>query len=200
MSSPTSHRPTLACRLTRLRASLADQPPSGVRRHCATCADCRQYFDTVTALETRLRRSAAPARATAPATLEARILNAVDRSQREERRPSSRGAWGLAAVAAAALAAVIAFRIHPAPPVDASPEVASIEDVMTVASELPKQWLATLRPGAVKLLEANPLQTEIASVGSDARSALSFLALNFLPTNEEAAPLTEPVSQPRQTS
>ena len=182
MSSPITRLPLL-CRATRVRAAWFSQPDSNVSRHCATCADCRAYFSTVDQLETRLRRDAPAITTNVPSNLESRILQAVDRSQLQERRPYRNLSWGIAALASAAVVAVATLQLQrPAPQETAAP-VGSVEDVLAVANELPKQWFATVQPGATKLLEENPLQLEIASVSSDARSALDFLAMNFLPTD-----------------
>ncbi|HTO04056.1 MAG TPA: hypothetical protein VL069_10160 [Opitutus sp.] len=198
MSSPKSNRVPLACRWTRFRAALTNNP-AFARGHCATCADCWDYFAAADQLEANLRRQAT-ATAPVPATLERRILNAVQHSPRAERRRPWQASWALGGLAAAAIAAVIVFRIQRTPPADAAPPVASIDDVLIVAQELPKQWFATLQPGAVRLLEANPLQEEIASVSADAQSALNFLALNFLPSNEKAFRASDPAAPPRQSS
>jgi hypothetical protein len=187
MSSPIN-RLSLRCRATRARAAWLSQPDSNVSRHCATCADCHAYFSTADQLETRLRRDA-PARATnVPSSLESRILRAVDDSQLQERRPRRNLSWGIAVLAAAAVVAVATLQLQrPAPQETAAP-VGTVEDVLAVASELPKQWFAAVQPGATKLLEENPLQLEIASVSSDARSALDFLAMNFLPAGRTSRP------------
>jgi hypothetical protein len=182
MSSPINRLPLL-CRATRVRAAWLSHSDSSVSRHCATCVDCRAYFSTDNQLETRLRRDA-PARTTnVPSNLESRILQAVDRSQLQERSPRRTLSWGLAALASAAVVAVATVQLHRPASQPTSAPAGTVEDVLAVASELPKQWFATVQPGATKLLEENPLQLEIASVSSDARSALDFLAMNFLPTD-----------------
>ena len=199
MSSPKSNRVPLVCRWTRFRAALTDNPSVAARGHCTTCADCWDYFAAADQLETTLRRQATST-PPIPGTLERRILNALQHSSREERRGPRQWSWVLGGLVAAVVATVIVFRIQETPPVDAPQPVASIDDVLIVAQELPKQWFATLQPGAVRLLETNPLQQEIASVSSDARSALNFLALNFLPSTENASPASHPGSPPRQSS
>ena len=199
MSSPKSNRRPLVCRWTRFRAALSDNPTFTARGHCTTCADCRDFFAATDQLETSLRRQAILT-APAPATLERRIMNAVQHSPREERRRPRQFSWVLGGLTAAAAAAVIVIRIQPIRPAQTPEPAASIDDVLIVAQELPKQWFATLQPNAVKLLETNPLQQEIASVSSDARSALSFLALNFLPSNENGFPASDAASPPPQSS
>lgn len=199
MSSPKSNRVPLVCRWTRFRAALSDNPTFTARGHCTTCADCGNFFAASDQLETSLRRQAVMT-TPVPATLERRILNVVQPSPREERRHPRQFAWALGGLTAAAVAAVSVMRIQPVPPAQTPEPAASIDDVLIVAQELPKQWFATLQPNAVKLLETNPLQQEIASVSSDARSALSFLALNFLPSNELGLPASDSASLPPQSS
>lgn len=188
MSKLTPGRPRLICRWTRFRAALANDSSCRERQHCATCADCRAYFAAMNQFESSLRRDAVAAGGRAPATMETRIMNAVQRAERPNRRPQRSFGLALAGLAAVAMAAVVMVRIQPSGHVDVRGEAASIQDVLVVAQQLPDQ-IATLRPSAMKLLTDNSLQTEIASVQSDARSALDFLALNFLPaTPKETAP------------
>ena len=198
MSSEESKKIPLACRFIRLRASLTVERNSAVLRHCATCANCQEFFNTATQLETSLRREAVQARAIPPGSLETRVLNAVRHSRAEERLPQRQLSWSIAGLAVAALAAVLIFRIQDRSPT--SQQMATVEDVIEVANELPKQWLTSLQPEAVKLLADNPLQTEIASVRSDTRSALDFLAMNFLPTGGKGTEADQPVLQPRRSS
>lgn len=200
MSAPESHRLPLACRITRWRAALGDASGSGLRGHCSNCAECRSYFEIANQLESTLRRGAAPARVLASGSLEARILNAVKHSHEAERQPPRRQPWQLAGVAvAAAIAVVVFYRIQDRPSASTPESGASIEDVLAVANDLPKRWLAAIQPNAVKLLEQNALQTEMALVSSDARSALDFLALNFMPSSPQSRHDSEALSSPRQS-
>jgi hypothetical protein len=194
MSSPTNSQLPLRCRVIRIRSALADHPSSSVLTHCETCADCRLYFAAANQLETNLRSGARLSQANARGGFETRILHAVRNESREEHRPQRRVVWGLTAAAIAAVAAVTAFRVQVQTPNDTSPPAATVEDLLAVANELPSRWIALLQPSAVRLMEENPLQTEIALVSSDAKSALDFLAMNFLPTNREVAP-TDPSSR-----
>jgi hypothetical protein len=197
MSAFNDTRPSLVCRFTRIRAALTSPAASGIRQHCATCADCRQYFAQAEQLESGLRRQSSAITAIAPGALESRILNAVERSNRPERPPQRTLSWAVAGIAAAAVAAFVVVKVQP-PSTGAPVQAASVDDVLAVAKELPQQWWATVEPGT-KLLQENPLQTEIASVSSDARSALNFLALNFLPARAETAPASRPMSLPRSS-
>jgi hypothetical protein len=120
--------------------------------------------------------------------LESRILHAVKNASPEKHQPQRRMAWGITAAAVAAVAAFATFRVQVRTPNETAPPAATVEDLLAVANELPSRWIAALQPRAVRLLEENPLQTEIASVSSDAKSALDFLAMNFLPSSREIAP------------
>jgi hypothetical protein len=186
--------------LVRVRASLTENPRAVADTHCATCADCREYFSTVAQLENNLRGEATRLKAPVPGNLNARIFQAVEQSQPEERPRRRQLSWGLTGLAAAALAAVLVFRVQMREPATLPATTASVEDVLVVANSFPKQWLTTLPPEATKILADNPLQTEIASVGSDAQSALRFLALNFLPSKEELTPPPESKARPLGSS
>lgn len=188
MSKLTPGHPRLICRWIRFRTALVNDSSARAHPHCATCSHCRAYFAAMNQLESSLRRDAVAAGGRAPATMETRIMNAVQRAERPKRHPQRSFGLALAGLAAVAMAAVVMVRIQPAGHVDARAEAASIQDVLVVAQQLPDQ-IATLQPSAMKLLTENSLQTEIASVKSDARSALDFLALNFLPaTPKESVP------------
>ena len=192
MSTPPTTRLALVCRLTRIRAALTSPSASSARRHCATCVECRHYFAQAEQWESGLRGEAKAFVADPPGTLERRILFAVERSKHPERRSSRSLSWTMAGLAAVAVAAAVMLRIQLPAPVETPAEMASVDDVLAVASELPRQWRAMVEPRAAKLLNENLLQTEMASVSSDARSALSFLALNFLPAKRIA---NNPVSR-----
>ena len=198
MSFEKSKTVPVACRIIRLRASLTVERNPAAVRHCATCASCRQFFEAATQLETSLRREAVQTRAIPPGSLETRVLNAVRHSRPEERRPQRPFSWSIAGLTAAALVAVLIFRIQERS--RTFQQMATVEDVIEVANALPKQWLTSLQPEAMRLLEENPLQTELASVRSDTRSALDFLAMNFLPTGGKETAVDQPASPPPRSS
>jgi hypothetical protein len=200
MSTPSSDHLPLVCRITRWRAALGAPSNPGVLGHSSSCAQCRSYFETADQLEGSLRRDAGPARTLASGTLEARILNAVKHSHEPASRRQRRPSWAMAAMGvAAALAVVTVFQIQVDPTPDTRGPDASIEDVLAVANELPKQWFDAIQPNAVKLLEQNALRTEIALVSSDARSAVDFLTLNFMPSSPQSRNDPQAPSTPRQS-
>lgn len=72
-------------------------------------------------------------------------------------------------------------------------EVSStVSELVGVLRTVPANFKQTIEGQAEQLAQNNPLHREIENVYSDARSALDFLALNFLPTpsTTEAADLS----------
>jgi hypothetical protein len=142
-----------------------------------------------------LRREAAAMQVTPPEGFDERLIRAVRLSQEEEEPAApvrSRGPLLAWAGAAAALAAVAVVFFRPAPSEDvatAKEPVPNLGQVLVAAENLSDGLWNTLKPSALDLSSAKPLQQEIESVYSDARSALDFLALNFLPSvNTMGAP------------
>lgn len=180
MNTNFTSRPRLACRLARLRAALGSGavPASG---HAAGCPDCQRYFAAAATLEDALHREAARAAAPAPAGLERGILRAVAEarlaSSRRPERPAALGWLAGAAFAAAAAVAVVFTLREPAPAgtVAAAPVSAPAAPGATVVPA------PLALPTAEALALQNPLQSELDQVYSDARYALRFLAMNFLP-------------------
>jgi predicted anti-sigma-YlaC factor YlaD len=170
---------------------VTDREPA---HHLATCADCRRFFNASTALQTSLRRDAAQTPHSLQPHFERGILQAVHASRASVAATASapRSAravlrW-MAGLGAAGAAAVIAFtitfqreapRTAPEQKVAVAPEeVAAIVDS---AAELSDRWWNSVVPSATSAIQENALQQEVTSVYADARSALDFLALNFLP-------------------
>jgi hypothetical protein len=189
MKNPSSSTPRFRCRLVRLWCPDTGPQP----RHAESCADCREYFRASDALDSALRRDAVRNAPEFPAGLERSILLAVRASSRAPAR-SARSPWfllggGLIAAAAAVAMAVVllqpASRVQPgslaANPTPSAPVVAAADGSITA-----RLWNAVI-PTAGTLVADNPLQQELKSVYSDARSALDFLALNFLPSAQLAA-------------
>jgi len=183
MKKPTIPQVRFTCRLVRGCISVFGDTTAGAPRgpgasHVAACMDCQQFFGACDELELALKRDAARQAQDAPAGLEQRIVRAVKLSTPEPRsrvvRPFS---FALAGVAAcAALTVLVLQRQSPAPrPAAPTNPVIAAGDVWTL-----------LRPSADALLSGDPLQREADAVVSDARSAVRFLELNFLPTPPEA--------------
>ncbi len=183
-------KPRLACRLARTVSAVRENPAS---RHLATCPDCQAWLAASTRLDAALRRSAPAARPVAAADLDARILAAVHAAAVAPAPASTMPARGWLALATGlAAAAVLAFtfspglrpdRIHPA-----DEAAAFAATVGTLSGQLVDQVL----PSAGTLIAENPLQDELSAVYTDARSALHFLALNFLPGATSETPAARP--------
>jgi hypothetical protein len=178
--SPSSS-PRLLCRIVRPWHAVT----GGAARHAETCAGCRTYFAAAAALDQSLRRAAptwAEATTPAPSTgFEQRLLNAVRTpAAPTESRPARTAHLGWAA--ATALTAVIAVAlIRPA----GGPTRATMEtDAQLLAAAVgnaSRGLVEKVIPTTGALVADNPLQQEFGAIRSDARSALNFLALNFLP-------------------
>jgi hypothetical protein len=113
--------------------------------------------------------------------LERSILRAVRETKIS---PSPSRSWALAWTAGAVAATVILAgvfiqRASLSRPHDATraETVAIVDAVEDLSAEVSR----TLIPSAGAAAANNPLQQELGSVYADARSALNFLALNFLP-------------------
>ena len=182
------------CRIVRQWSVVSGRPP----RHADSCAECRAYFDGLDALDRALREEVLPALPRPgpdDAGLEQGILRAVRAAAGESgpRGGAARGShgWALGGMAAAAaLVALVAVKVQwhqpaeEAPPAQvASEDAAVIFDAMETLST---QLSTAVIPKAGGFVSNNPLQEELGSVYSDVRSALDFLALNFLPTGQPA--------------
>jgi hypothetical protein len=195
-SSASETRPPLVCRIVRQWCAVSHTTP----KHATTCASCRAYFAATDELDAALRRDAArsKARAFAPsATLEQQILRAVRSSASESTRDRSSYSsrmWALGGLCVAAAAVAITLALRP----DASQEsnarmasAGSAEDaavILRTVESLSTQLVVSVLPSAGELVVHNPLQEELGSVYSDMRSALDFLALNFLPNTRLETP------------
>ena len=194
MSTMPSSRPRFVCRVVRLWYSVLGPAAIGRSRHIETCADCRQFFRAGDELESALRRDAVRYAPIPPEGIERQIMQAVERSTRPARPARSPLALILAGSAVAAVALIALFVKHPAFPghngMDTSPP-AQVNDALVVAKSISTLWQNSVVPSAQTLVADNPLQHELDSVYSDTRSALNFLALNFLPTTQ-ATPALQP--------
>ena len=91
----------------------------------------------------------------------------------------------LTGVAVAVVAVGLGLRYFPVRPGDAANPVGARAEVVAAADavdQVSDQFWTSVVPEAVTRLQDNALQSEINSVYDSARSALDFLALNFLPT------------------
>lgn len=193
----TTNQPHWSCRIVRAWVAWGGSRDHGpAARHAANCPACQEYFAAAVGLDAALRRDAVRAAATPSPELEQRILRELARTTHPApARPARRG-WTLAGVGvgAAAAAVVVVFawrgadlRKHPGRP----PVAVETKGAPVVSSRPVSPALATTAPGApvvlpatvTKLLDKDPLQTEVNSVYADARTAVRFLALNFLPTS-----------------
>jgi hypothetical protein len=201
-SSASETRPRLVCRIVRLWCAVSDAKPE----HASTCASCRVCFAAAGDLESALRRDAAPSRSdpvSSNPTFEQQILRAVRNSSADPARVRSSNAtriWALGGMCTAVAAVAVVLSLRP----DASREqharnasAAPTDDaavIIRTVESLSTEFVTSVIPSAGKLAVHNPLQEELGSVYSDMRSALDFLALNFLP----ATPVPSAPPPPRQ--
>lgn len=176
-----------------------------IARHTAGCVECQRYFARTATLESALRSSAAERTATAPDDLHRRIMQAVADARptaSARRRVPTPVFVGLSA--AVALAAIIAMiqtretmlpRRTLRPPVVVAPRDAKTAPSATAAAPAPNAETSPFAPTppagemepldrfapVASALAQDPLQSEVDSVYADARYAVHFLALNFLP-------------------
>lgn len=187
MKIPTSSSsPRLVCRVVRTTRVFSENAGGD---HVDACTDCQAFFRPAEHLDLELRRTAAVQRqaATEPSTdLERSILRAV-REERAAGRPataekrSPSPLWTLGAVAAAAVVTMVYFQ-RPAPSSDRAALPDDAVAVVDAMENLSVKITDTVIPATGAMVANNPLQRELGSVYSDARSALNFLALNFLPS------------------
>jgi hypothetical protein len=203
-----SHSPRWFC--TVVRAFGDGVAASGRRfgaRHIARCPDCAAYFGRADAIDRALRGDARAMKATPVAGLDDRIMAAVMRSARDAEyeardtaRPAKTVRFALAFAGGVAAVAIIVGMIlstrdgppvpidHVAPLTPSSPTMRGAPAIVRPAVALLPQPAATaqaiaeLATPVKSALAQDPLQTEAKSVYADARSAVQFLALNFLPS------------------
>jgi len=140
-------------------------------------------------IESQLRRDARQMAAPAPLGMEGRIAHAVARAGRgttPDRRPIFGWVLGLGATAGAVAAIVLTLHVDWKPS-GGPASVLGTEDRATSASlaeavqTMPAQIWESVQPKAQAALQNDPLQKEATALYADARSALGFLAYNFLP-------------------
>ena len=157
------------------------------------------HRDSEPSLEARLRSEARAMRATPPEGMEQRISAAVWREreanqtqpQREPRRRSFRlFSPTLAGLVTSACAIALVVLWHDRVEERRAREAADIRFLVDTVQTLPARLASTEIPVARTIAVAEPLAREFQSVQADARSALGFLAANFLPSDvlERSAP------------
>ena len=185
MNTAPSTPPRLRCRLVRLGISIRGETAL-FARHVASCVDCQRVLRAGEEWESALRRDARQARSEPPIGLERRIMHAVSASPRPE-APFRPPLFVLGAAAIAAVILAVVFRDSP-PSRDSGREsvvasatqaAATINALKTFSNRLLD---AVDTPAPALAVSSNPLRQEMDSVYSDARFALGFLALNFLPS------------------
>ncbi len=211
MKTTLSHQPRFLCRAVRfwLEVERVDlnalktsvQPRTSAEpnnalgstrstRHVAACADCQQYFAGCHDLESALRREAGGRRVDVAPNLEQRIIRAVNLSKPPAKTSLLRPGLLAFTGVAAAIALTIFQLTRPAHPTQAQALAMDLPPTATVAAGnnatpgIP--WNAAL-PAARNLLQQDPLNDEVNSVYHDAKSAVNFLAQNFLPSSPAAS-------------
>jgi hypothetical protein len=198
-SHPASHvtrKTSWRCLIVRQWSALRadDSPP-----HAASCADCRQYFASLQQLENSLRTTAdrpSVEEGDTPSAFEQRILRAVRNAPAATERPATR-AW-LWATSGLSIAAAAALVLGPARTAQRSPVgsdrllAQDAQAIVSAVESLSNGLVDSVIPSAGEIVAGNPLQQELGSVYSDARSALNFLAMNFLPNSPKPAAATAP--------
>ena len=176
----TPNRPRFVCRAARLWSAIASS------RHVETCAECHAYLESAGALERSLRRDA-PAWAEAtpePSPGFEQRLRRLARPAAASTRESGSHGWWVVATALTAAVAVGFFR-----PTGGPSDSTTQADAAMLAAALEtasRGLVETVIPSTGAFVADNPLQREFTAIRSDARSALSFLAMNFLPGNAVA--------------
>ena len=197
--SATSPSTRLLCHVVRQWAGFSGHENS---RHVASCVACQEYFQANAELERALRNEAAEAvrTATAPSgNLEWQIMQAVrasagGQSSRRSSSSPSRSRWifgGLTAAVAVAVAMLTLNRQTTSSTTrddlaNVTPTPADAQVIVQAVESLSNRLVDSVIPSAGELVAENPLQQELGSVYSDVRSALDFLALNFLPGSAAA--------------
>ena len=188
MSSTAKIR--FVCRVVRLKIALTSDAGK-TTGHVANCPACQAYFHADDALVKALRSDRVRTSQPAPDDLATKITRAVRQSAAKPRR-SHRFAMLTAYAGAVAVMTVTFlvvrqnFPIQPTMtknPAGSEIRPADVADLVANVDKLRVRLLNSVEPTATKLSRQNPLTQELHSVQADARSALGFLALNFLPSD-----------------
>ncbi len=203
--------PRLICRAVRQWESARGEAEGQTwvaERHMETCDECQAFFAEDDSFEEMMRGAARAEMRVSVADgpdegFEQRILRAVRESQPEresaiESRAGRAKSFGfsLAAVAAGVALALVLVERQVTPESDGpvvalgeGPTAGSAETLNTPAAAWWKSGEA--RSSALELVRSNPLEQEIESISTDARSVIGFLALNFLPSVDAEKARTE---------
>jgi hypothetical protein len=185
----THGKTRFVCRIVRLRDAMTGSRAAG---HVAHCADCQAYYRSAGTLVDQLRTAAPHQFQAAPDDLAQRIARSVRQSTPAPRR--SRVPSAFTALAGAAAVFALAFflvRPHTSPTQTANnnqqtvPALskADVTEIVADVQSLRTRLIDSVEPTAEAIATKNPLTQEITSVQTDARKALDFLALNFLPSD-----------------
>ena len=155
-----------------------------MRSHLGACPDCRNHLQWHTRIIQQLGSSAAAERQTVPPFLHDRIVAAIGQADPDAvpvGRPRHTARWAVAVAAAAGIAALALIRqadqFAPATPAKNPANFFSGSGLTLgtlAAIDGPEllRWTSTFE---------HPLNRELHFCIGDARSALTFLAANFLP-------------------
>lgn len=178
----SAETPRFTCRATRswLAVFSGDEPVNN--RHVAGCEDCQAFFSAGDELEQLLRHDAAAQRVAPSPMLEQKILHAVHRSTAPARRSYATPLFTLVGAAAAIAVAFVALRPAPPPPVTLADGQQALADLKKL---VPTDLFTEIRPQAEAIQE--PLQNELDAIQDNARTAVRFLAKNFLTDHAQQA-------------
>ena len=180
----------MICFRIRLKISSAIESggplPDNLKTHLGSCASCRRFHDRQRAVVNRLQKEA-PVGTGYPAGLNASILRAirepVPTPARRDPAQLRVSPW-LAPLSFASIALVAALYLILRQPASSPPRMADQEaparEQNVAAEKAPGDYI---RSWSVAINQ--PLDNELDSVVADARSAVRFLAINFLPEPQE---------------
>jgi hypothetical protein len=186
--SSTAHT-RFICRVVRFKTALSGDAAQ-TSGHAANCPDCQAYFRADDVLVNALRRDTF--RETQPSSegLASRIALSV-RQYTPRPRKSYAAVWTSLAGATAVVALSFFIVRQNSPQRLGSSEnlaatdirPADVANLVANVDSLRIRLLDSVEPTAEKIATQNPLTQELNSVQADARSALGFLAMNFLPSD-----------------
>jgi hypothetical protein len=181
--------PRFVCRVTRGWISTFGSAGAAERSgHVAGCEDCQAFFAADDELERMLRREAVSARAQPSPMLEQKILHAVRRSTAPAPRRSPAPWLSFAGAAAAVALGVVVVRNSGSVSSDKSFVAPTAQELTQFFGDaIPDNLFTEMRPQAEAILNQNPLQNELDAVTANARTAVRFLAKNFLTADAQQA-------------